>query len=70
MVLCVGDGCRCIRAYRGFDGSAPRGVLHGKVQASNEKKTDAQRERADKQGDENRRNNSEFYRRRTLVVEA
>ena len=74
MVLSIGYGRGCIRASVdltcSFDGSAARAFLHGKVKAPDEKKTNTQRDRADKQRDKNRRNNCEFYRRCTLLVEA
>ena len=70
MALRIGNGRRRIRAYGRLDGSAARAFLHGKVQAANEKKSNAQRERADSQGDKHRRNNCEFHRRGALLVEA
>src|SRR5437879_1729943 len=70
MVLRISDGCRPIRAYRGFDGTAARALFHGIVQAPDEKETDTQRDRADKHRDKHRRNNCEFYRRGALLVAA
>ena len=70
MVLRISDGCRCIRAYRGFNGSTARPFLHGIVQASDEKESNTQCQRADKEGDENGRDNSELYRRGSLIVDA
>ena len=70
MALGISDSRRRIRAYRGFHGSAARTFFHGIVQAPDEKETNTQRDRADKQRDKNRRNNCEFYRRCTLLVAA
>ena len=69
MVLRISDGCRCIRAYRGFDGSAACAFFHGIVHAPDEKESNTQRQRADKEGDENGRDNSELYRRGSLIVD-
>ena len=70
MALGISDSCRRIRAYGGFDGSAARAFLHGIVQTPNEKESNAQRDRANKQSDKNRRDNTELYRRGSLIVEA
>ena len=70
MALGISNSCRRIRAYRGFHGSAARAFFHGIVQAPDEKETNTHRDRADKQRDKNRRNDCEFYRRCTLLVEA
>lgn len=70
MVLRIGNGCRRILAYRGFDGCTARAFFHGIVQASNEKESNTQRHRADKQRDKHRRDNCEFYRRGTPLVNA
>jgi len=69
VALRIGNGCRRIRAYVRFDGSAARAFLHGEVQAPNEKESDAQRKRADSQRDKHRRNNCKFHRRGALLVE-
>ena len=68
--LGISNGCRPIRAYRGFDGGAPRAVFHRKVKAPNEKETNAQCQRAEEQRDENGCDNCEFDRRGSLIVEA
>jgi len=73
MVLSIGLGQGCI-SYAGdltsrLDGSAARAFFHGKVQAPNEKKSHTQCQRAYEQGDENGRDNCEFYRRGALFVE-
>jgi len=73
MVLSIGLGQGCI-SYAGdltsrLDGSAARAFFHGKVQAPNEKKSHTQCQRAYEQGDENGRDNCEFYRRGALIVE-
>src|SRR5260221_162246 len=47
--LGISNGCRSIQAYRRLDGGASRAVFHGKVKAANEKETDAQSHRSDKQ---------------------
>src|SRR3984893_6668411 len=73
VVLSVGYGCGCISASVDltccFDGGAARPLLHGIVKASNEKETDTQRDRADKQGDKYGRNNRKFYRCGAPLVE-
>ena len=69
MVLRISDGCRPIRAYRGFDGTAARALFHGIVQAPDEKERDTQRDRADKHRDKHRRNDCELHRRGALLVE-
>jgi len=74
MVLRVGLDCGSIRhsvdLTCGFDGSAARAFFRGIVQASDEKESNTQRHRADKEGDENGRDNSELYRRGSLIVDA
>ena len=70
MVLRISDGCRPIRAYRGFDGTAARALFHGIVQAPDEKERDTQRDRAEKHRDKHRRHNCEFHRRGAPLVAA
>ncbi len=70
MALRISNGCRRVRANVRFDGSAARAFLHGKVQAPDEKESNAQCERADSQGDKHRRNNCEFHGRGALLVQA
>ncbi len=75
MALGISESCGSIR-FSGcistccFDGCAARTFLRSIVQAPNEKQTDTQRDRADKQRDKNRRNNCKLYRRSTLLVAA
>ena len=73
MALGISDSCNSIRVSACistccFDGCAARTFLHSIVEAPNEKQTDTQRQRADKQRDENGRDNSELYRRSALLV--
>jgi hypothetical protein len=68
--LGISNGCRPIRAYRGFDGGASRAVFHGKVKAANEKKTDAQSHGSDKQRDKHRRDDRELDGRGSLLITA
>ena len=68
--LGISDSCRCIRANRGFDGSAARAVFHGEVKAPNQKQGNTQCQRADNQRDENGRDEGELDRRGSLLVAA
>ena len=68
--LGISDGCRGIRTNRGFDGSAARAIFDRKVKAPNEKEGNAQSHRADEQRDQDRRDNSELYRRGPSLIAA
>ena len=66
----ISDRRGAIRAYRGFDGSAARTVFDGKVKAANEKETNAEHHRADKQRDKHGSDDRKFNRRGALLVAA
>ena len=66
--LGIGDGRRRVRAYRGFDRSTARTVFYGEMKASSQKERKAQRDGAEQEQDEHRRDDGKFYRGGAFLV--